>query len=338
MSMITATPSRRLPRLARLTWATWRQHRTAMAGVVALMAAAASLMVVTKLSMDDAYARLGLDSCGKLTGSACHTPLSLFKGQYQTWAQLMPAVLMVIPGLLGVFVGAPLIARELESGTFRFAWTQGRPRDRLILAKLILLGTALTALAVGFSILFSWWYSLWQPLMGRMNIGEAYEVSGVVFAARTLFALLLGAFVGAVTRRTVVAMGVTAVVWLGVVWSSAVYLRPHIMRPLVLSDSSPLIKADGWTVSSWVQDGAGHRFDMKSAQFVELFQKARRDGVTSSDAEFERWLASHHYSTWDAYQPGSHFWHFQVAEAFGYTATALLLAAATTWWVRRRAV
>ena len=40
---------------------------------------------------------------------------------------------MLLPGLLGVFVGAPVVARELESGTYRFAWTQGPkpgPLDR----------------------------------------------------------------------------------------------------------------------------------------------------------------------------------------------------------------
>jgi ABC-type transport system involved in multi-copper enzyme maturation permease subunit len=35
---------------------------------------------------------------------------------------------MFVPAVIGVFVGAPLIAHELESGTFRLAWTHGRSR------------------------------------------------------------------------------------------------------------------------------------------------------------------------------------------------------------------
>src|SRR5262249_56197970 len=76
---------------------------------------------------------------------------------YQT-AQDMTAILQVIPVLVGVFVGAPLLARELETGTFRFAWTQGCGRLRWAVAKLVLLAIAVTAAAGAFSLLFSWYY------------------------------------------------------------------------------------------------------------------------------------------------------------------------------------
>jgi hypothetical protein len=131
-------------------------------------------------------------------------------------------------------------------------------------------------------------------------------------------------------------MAVAGATWLGVVWSSVMYLRPLIMHPLVLPVGSPLNKADGWTVNSWVQDAAGHRFDAKSSQFADLLRRAQSDGV-GSDTPWRTWMANHHYSQWDAYQPASRFWHFQAVEAGAYAVLALLLAAATTWWVRRRA-
>ena len=34
----------------------------------------------------------------------------------------------IAPALIGLFFGAPLIARELETGTFRLAWTQSVTR------------------------------------------------------------------------------------------------------------------------------------------------------------------------------------------------------------------
>ncbi len=45
-------------------------------------------------------------------------------------AQTVSSLMFVVPVLLGVFVGAPLISRELDTGTFRFAWTQGAGRTR----------------------------------------------------------------------------------------------------------------------------------------------------------------------------------------------------------------
>ncbi len=31
--------------------------------------------------------------------------------------------MQVIPVLIGAFAGAPVLARELETGTYRYAWT-----------------------------------------------------------------------------------------------------------------------------------------------------------------------------------------------------------------------
>ena len=71
-----------------------------------------------------------------------------------------PAVLFVAtvaPALVGVFFGAPLIARELESGTFRLAWTQGVTRARWLMVKLALVGLASSVLAGGLSLMVAWW-------------------------------------------------------------------------------------------------------------------------------------------------------------------------------------
>ena len=46
----------------------------------------------------------------------------------------------VVPALIGIFWGAPLVARELETGTFRLAWTQSVTRTRWLAVKLAVLG------------------------------------------------------------------------------------------------------------------------------------------------------------------------------------------------------
>ena len=72
-----------------------------------------------------------------------------------------------MPALIGAFVGPVVLARELETGTFRYAWTQGFGRWRWTLAKLVLLGVAVAAIAGAFSVLVSWYY---QPYLapGRL--------------------------------------------------------------------------------------------------------------------------------------------------------------------------
>ena len=95
--------------------------------------------MVNGLGMHHAYSRLGLDACGGLSGPRCQTQLTAFEQDYFSWADHLPHLLMFLPGLIGVFVGAPLVARELESGTFRFAWTLARSRVQWVIAKLVLL-------------------------------------------------------------------------------------------------------------------------------------------------------------------------------------------------------
>ena len=76
-------------------------------------------------------------------------------------------VLQPVPALIGAFVGPVVLGRELETGTFRYAWTQGFGRWRWTLAKLVLLGVAVAAMAGAFSVLASWYY---QPYLapGRL--------------------------------------------------------------------------------------------------------------------------------------------------------------------------
>ena len=71
-----------------------------------------------------------------------------------------------MPALIGAFVGAPVLARELETGTFRFAWTQGFGRWRWTLAKLVALGVVVAAAAGALSVLLSWYY---QPYFATGN-------------------------------------------------------------------------------------------------------------------------------------------------------------------------
>ena len=111
-----------------LTWVTWRQHRLALAGVLSVLGGLGVYLLFNGLAMHHAYSSLGLNSCGKLDGPSCQSQLTAFQQDYGSWADHLPTLLMVLPGAIGVFVGAPLVARELESGTYRFAWTQSRSR------------------------------------------------------------------------------------------------------------------------------------------------------------------------------------------------------------------
>jgi hypothetical protein len=325
--------TRRARGLRGLAWVTWRQHRVALLTAVGGFAGVAVFLVAYGLSMHSAFTKLGLSTCGPLTGQACQVPLSIFEQRYQGAAMYLPRVLEFVPALLGAFIGAPMVARELESGTFRFAWTQGRNRVRWLTVKLALISGLLLAVGLGFSALFSWWFRPWEPIMGRLASGESYEISGVVFGARILFGLCLGAALGTIIRRTVPAMLATVAAWLAVAWPSVICLRPLIQSPVSVPTASNSIADNAWAIGTWYQNNAGRH--LGSGGLDRLLAQAGASGVTTGNA-FETFVRRHGWTQWSSYEPNSRFWQFQSVEAAAYVVLSVALAALAVWWIDRR--
>jgi ABC-type transport system involved in multi-copper enzyme maturation permease subunit len=302
----------------------WRQHRVALLTVAAVLAGFSVFLVVQGLGMHAVYRNFGLSYAHPARTAREISLAETFQNEYLGYGLYVPRFIMFLPLFIGALIGGPLIARELETGTFRFAWTQSAGRTRWAIAKLAMLGLALTAMALAFSALFAWWYRPFVQFLGR-----SAEVEGVVFAARVLFGFMLGAFAGAVLRRTVPAIAVSIVAWFAVVLPTTLFLRPHFATPLTGPvDMTAKFSGSEWTLSQWWLDPHGHRLGQSAYNSLV-------GGLNTNDPQ--SWLVSHHYVLWESYQPASRFWSFQLIEASGMVVLALLLAGATVWWVRRRA-
>lgn len=327
---MTTLASRRVatPRLPGLAWVTWRQHRGALAGAAALLGGLSLLLLVIGLRMHHDYVSLKVAQC--LHTASCQVPFETFRDRYGSWAELLPQYLTFLPALIGIFLGGPLVAREYESGTFQFAWTQGTSRVRWIIAKLSLLAALLFLLSLAFSWVFAWWYGPWHTLDGRLGPGGAYEIEGLVFAVRVVFAFTLGALVGTLIKRPVATMATAGLVWIGVVFASVTLLRPLIASPLRVPDATFQHIAGGWQIGTWTQDPSGRHLGQAALDAL-----IRAAGVTGSSAP--AWLTQHGYTMWDSYQPESRFWHFQLVEGGVYLVVSAVLAGATVWLLRRRA-
>ena len=136
----------------RMAWVTWRQHRAALAGVAILLGALAVYLWLAGLQIHHAYADR-LPATRKLARLRASTSAA----DTEPPGLLVSVFLQAVPVLIGAFAGAPVLARELETGTYRFAWTQGMGRWRWTLAKLVLLAVVVTAAAGAFSVLYSWY-------------------------------------------------------------------------------------------------------------------------------------------------------------------------------------
>jgi energy-coupling factor transporter ATP-binding protein EcfA2 len=118
-----------------------------------LAGSAAVYLLIMGLSIHHSYA--AAIACHPATSDACGNLIGNFLSTYWMGAQTTSVLLQLVPVLIGAFVGAPVLARELETGTFRFIWTQGFGRARWAVAKLTMLAVAVTAAAGAFSVLYA---------------------------------------------------------------------------------------------------------------------------------------------------------------------------------------
>lgn len=144
----------------------------------------------------------------------------------------LPIIVMIVPGLVGLFFGAPLVARELETGTFRLAWTQSVTRRRWLAVKLGLVGMAAMAIGGLCTWMADWWAS---PLdaVNQDRVGVAsFGFHGIAPIGYAAFAFALGATAGVVLRRTVAAMAVTGVGFAMARIAVTYWVRPNLASPV----------------------------------------------------------------------------------------------------------
>jgi hypothetical protein len=327
----------------RMAWVTWRQHRLTLAGVVGLFGAAAGCLLITGLPMHHAYA--AVTTCHPAGSDSCQQVAHNFLGTYVLRVGITAALLQVIPALIGAFVGAPLLAREFETGTFGYAWTQGFGRARWTVAKLVPLAVTVIVAAAAFSPLVSWYL---QPVIGAGdNNGPLYptvfDLRGVALAAWTLAAFAIGALAGVLIRRVIPAMFATLAVWAGLAFVTGAYLRQHYEAPLVTSN--PNVPHLAGVISQlWTRGGQPASLDMINqtlrpvdvqAVTPGLFQPGPATPANLGDPV--QYLIQHGYTQLTTFQPASRYWPFQWIEGGWLLALSLLLLAATVWLVRRRA-
>ena len=141
------------------------------------------------------------------------------------------ALLLVLPALVGIFWGAPLIAREFEAGTFRLVWTQSVTRMRWLAVKLGIIGLTSMAVAGLATLMVSWWFS---PIDKVTKVQFAsFDERGIVVIGYALFAFAFGVAAGLLIRRTLPAMAATLVAFVAArVGMTSV--RPDLITPLHL--------------------------------------------------------------------------------------------------------
>jgi len=335
-----------------MIWLTWRQFRLPVATMFAIVAVGAALLLLAASGLDVVTGQTDLRQLSDSVGTAY---------------LVSTGAVYVLPGAIGVFWGAPLVARELENGTHRLVWNQTVTRTRWLVVKIGIGGLAAMAVAGLTSLVVGWWAGPIDAAAETTNAGLfAPRISGWVFAARgiapmghAVFAFVLGVAVGVVLRRTVAAMAVTLVVFAAVQVLFPLFVRPHIIPPVVQTTSmsqsaSPSLYLDDagritkiralgppgvWMVDNNTVDAAGDVVSKLPAEVADCAPVYT--GPSSAQAprplsECMAKLDALGYKQRLTFQPSSRFWPLQAAELGIFLVLSGLLAWFSVRWISRR--
>lgn len=292
-----------------MTWLTWRQHRVEGAWALVFGAVLAALIGYVAYQLHPA-------NCPGLVGGYCFNDDTGGQlAQQIVRFDLSQYALVVLPALAGAFIGCPLVAREIENGTHRLAWTQGVTRTRWLLVKiaLVFIPLLLVAAAVGIlEVVFV------NQQGGGANHWAVFDQQAPITVASTLFALSLGVMAGALVGKSVPAMAVTLVAFVIVRVGLAEVARPNYLAPLAYSTHDLRTYNSAANPTAWwldqpnYYDSAGHLL-----------------GNGPGDGQAAAYVVQH-------FQPGDRFWAFQTIESAILAGLALALIGAGFYLVSRR--
>jgi hypothetical protein len=306
-----------------MAWLTWRQHRPQLMVIAGLLVLLAIAALVTELPIRAAYHRHALASClPPSTRSGCEIIVSHFRSQFAERAAVT-RYLTVLPAFGGLFIGAPLLAREFEYGTFRLAWTQSLSRRRWVLSRTLLLTLATVAAAALLSALTMWWRTPFDEIGGRIE-PSGFDVEGLVVPAYAFFALAVGIFAGMLLRRTIAAMSLAVTVFVAVRVGVEKLARPHYLSPLhrTVDSLAPSAGARDWILENQLVDAVGRQISTGREDLAIVHaQHARVDP--------QEYLLSIGWRRAITYQPNDRFWTFQLIEMGVFVVLGALAVAAT---------
>ncbi|MCD9143049.1 hypothetical protein [Streptomyces albireticuli] len=337
-----AASAGRLAGLRGLAWVVWRQHRlTSWIALAAFLAFCAEL-VWLRSAMMSFVDRNGLRSeChGRAACERADAAVGSFHAEYFDLLRYNGLLLTWLPLLFGMFVAGPVVARELETGAYKMAWTQSVSPARWFAVKLALPVAAALAGVPVLSALHMWaWRSVSSvgsvssassggsegsgSLLVDWRWFDAFDALGAVPVANSLAAIGLGALAGLLAKRVLPAMACTVVAAVALYWPLTA-VRPHLIASETLLDRDipALAGGDSWRFERGLVSATGRRLPEPDCVLLE-----KLEGTCLTRHNATGWYVDYH--------PASHFWPLQGVHAGIALAAAAALGAGAFWWMRR---
>jgi hypothetical protein len=323
-----------------MTWLVWRQYRAQGAIASVLLAAAAAVILVSGFQMASHWHSMLVACAGN--GGCLEQPL--VSGVMSD----LPYISLIVPVVLGMLWGAPLVAHEIESRTSDFAWAQSVTRTHWLTVKAGWLLLAAAACGGLLAALTTWWsgpINAWQA--SAFEPGQ-FDTQGIVPIGYAVFAMALGIAAGTVARRTLPAIAVVLGGFIALRLLISDLLRPHYMAAVTTYyhlTGSFTPPGQAWVLAQGAVSKTGVKVPAGWGSLGNSGLPASCQNLLNSAAPAKKGgtmnaifscMQAHGWRGFATYQPSSRYWPFQGIETGIYLLLAAGLIAVTFAVIRRR--
>jgi hypothetical protein len=324
-----------------MTWLVWRQYRAQGAIASVLLAAAAAVILADGFQIASHWHSMLVTCSGN---SAClQQQAPLVNGVMSD----LPYLSLIVPAVLGMLWGAPLVAHELETRTSDFAWAQSVTRTRWLNVKAGWLLLAAAACGGAIAALTTWWSGPINAQSGSAFDPGQFDTQGIVPIGYAVFAMALGIAAGTVARRTLPAIAVVLGGFIALRLVISDFVRQHYLAAVttyyhVTGSFTP--PGQAWVLAQGavsktgqvVPAGWGDLFPALPASCQKLLPTSSTPKSGSGLPAVFSCMQAHGWRGFATYQPASRYWPFQGIETGIYVLLAAALIAVTFVIVRRR--
>jgi len=351
-----------------MTYLVWRQYRLQWAIALALLAAIAAVELIDGLHMASAWHSLQV-ACATSSqgpgqgfgGGAGHGGGCLGQSIASVVGNDFRVLSTLVPAVLGILWGAPLIAHEMETGTTSFAWTQGTTRTRWLVAKVGYLMLAAVIWAGAVSALITWWSGPQNAQNADQFQSNYFNTQGLLPIGYAVVAMALGIAAGVLLRRTVPAIAVTLAGFIAIRAWFAEQIQFHLLPAVTTYTSltsawfpggisiiqgSTVVNAAGQDaggnpITGMVSVPSGNAIstpDIPAAchQYASSVVPSGNPGMGNASPSLVSCLSKAGFRNYFSYQPGSRYWEFQGLETGIYVLMAAILLAIAFSVIRHR--
>jgi hypothetical protein len=323
-----------------MSWLVWRQYRAQGAITAALLAVFAAVILADGFQVASHWHAVlvscsGNRACLQQAGPLVNGVLSD-----------LPYLSLIVPVVLGMLWGAPLVAHEFEARTSDFAWSQSVTRTRWLAVKAGWLLLAAAACGGVVTALTTWWSGPINAQGGGAFVPGQFDTQGIVPIGYAVFAMALGITTGTVARRTLPAVAVALGGFIALRLVISNFARPHYMAAVTTYynlTGSFTPPGTAWVMSQGavsrtgqiVPAGWGSLYPALPATCQRLLPAGAPAKAAPLSTVFSC-MQAHGWRGFATYQPGSRYWPFQGIETGIYVLLAAALIAVTFAIVRRR--